>query len=55
MESYSTGKEIGRILELKAKSSLNQDDKAKLKGYLDIPTIKALPFYDALKKNVNLG
>jgi len=55
MESYSTGKEIGRILELKAKSSLNQDDKAKLKGYLNIPSVKALPFYDALKKDVNLG
>jgi len=55
-KNYSTMKNIQRILELKANlGSLSNDDKAKLKGYLNIPSIKVLEFYDALKKDVNSG
>lgn len=56
MNSYSTGKDIQRILDLKENlDSLSDDDMAKLKGYLNIPSIKALGFYDTLRKDVNLG
>lgn len=54
MKSYSVGKDIQAILKLKAEPSPSNEDKAKLKGYLNLPSIKALGFYDVLKEGANI-
>ena len=55
MQSYSVGKDIQRILKLKENlGALDAEDKAKLTGFLNLPSIKALGFYDALKEGVPL-